>query len=305
MRIHRIVKARKDAIAECEICRKMIVKGEPYKTIRPRYGAQRYRHEGTVNDMAHPDWRPSEMTSSDKLSTLYAAQESITDALENWTEAGDLADALNLAADQAQEAADGYQEAADADDKGGAISQTNQEKADAVTEWVDALQSAALEIESSEPEGTECTHCGKTEEEHEQGVNDARRKEQQDKFFETIGWTTTPQTDTPVLELDKDLFIKFMSKDGTEDVAQGDAFNKWLKDNGWLEYERGHDDNEPEEARKFWLKGKTKDKVESMLDQLLEEDDETSYHVFELDDSEWRAEIENQVEEARDALMMP
>lgn len=243
MRVHHVKKARKTDIGTCQACGKPIKKGDAYKLIKPRYGAQKNRHE------ACPDWKPSEMTSSDKLSTLYAVQEDITDALKTWTSAGELSDALTNGATMAEEARDGYQEAADADDKGGAIQQQNQEKADAVDQWIDALNEAATAIEDMEPED-KCATCGNAEEDH---------------------------TDHEFEEPDKCAKCGESSDSGNHSGSEDPA----------------------EDAHEF----EAADECDH--DGCGMGEDEHTDHPFESDNSDWRAEVEREVEDARDSLSMP
>lgn len=244
MRIHHVKKARKTNIGNCQSCGKPIKKGDAYKLIKPRYGAQKNRHE------ACPDWRPSEMTSSDKLSTLYAAQEEISDALKSWTDVSELAEALNNAATSAEEARDGYQEAADSDDKQGAIQQQNQEKADAVDEWVSALQDAASEVEGMEaPE--ECGNCGEVESDH------TNHEYEEADECKVCGEPAEHGNHT-----------------GSEDPA--------------------------DDAHDFEPTGDC-----AFKDCGLAEDAHTDHEFESPDDGDWRQEVEQVVEEARDALNMP
>jgi hypothetical protein len=109
MRIEHTTKARKSP-GTCGACGKVIEAGEGYKSIKGRYTSRSVRHE------ACPDWKPSEMTGSDKLSRLYAAREQIEDALESFDgeDASDLRDALENGESEASDVASEYTEAAEA-----------------------------------------------------------------------------------------------------------------------------------------------------------------------------------------------
>jgi hypothetical protein len=109
MRIEHTTKARKSP-GTCGACGKVIAAGEGYKSIKGRYTSRSVRHE------ACPDWKPSEMTGSDKLGRLYAAREQIEDALESFDgeDASDLRDALENAESEASDVASEYNDAAEA-----------------------------------------------------------------------------------------------------------------------------------------------------------------------------------------------
>lgn len=270
MRIKHVAKSRK-IVGVCEACGKVIGLGVAYKFIRPRYGAQRNRHE------ACPTWKPSEMTSSDKLATLYGVQEDITAALANWSEVSELIEALSTGATLAEEARDGYQEAADADDKGGAIAQTNQDKADAVDEWVNALNDAASEVEGMEPED-KCANCGEEEDSHTDHEFEAS------EACEKCG---KPEGDSV-----HDMLAPACVKCGGD---SGDVVHNGGK--GGHKFQPSPDLHGFEAAA--GCAHKNGDKVCG-----LDEDAHTD-HAYESDDSEWRAEVEQVVEDARDALSMP
>lgn len=108
MRINTVKAARK-AAGTCGSCGKPIEVGEAYKWIKPRYGSRRVRHTGCS------DWRPSELTSSEKLGRLYSAREAIEDALSSFDgeDCSDLREALETAASEASEVAEEYNEAAE------------------------------------------------------------------------------------------------------------------------------------------------------------------------------------------------
>jgi len=104
------VKHARGSPGPCEKCVKPIPKGAAYKWIKGRFGPKRVRCD------ACPDWRLSEKTGSDKLSRLYAARESVEDALAAWDrDSGDVEDlrsALESAAGEASDVAEEYREAA-------------------------------------------------------------------------------------------------------------------------------------------------------------------------------------------------
>ena len=130
----------------CEACQKPIEVGTPYKWVKPKSGPyggrKRNRHE------ACPGWRPSDLTGSPALSTLYAAQEAAQDAISDWDEV-DLDAAREILVELAngiREAGEVYTQGADNMEDGfGHETYQSQE----LREKGEALESAADEIESA------------------------------------------------------------------------------------------------------------------------------------------------------------
>lgn len=94
--------------------------------------------------------RPSQLTSSDKLSRAYAIVESIEDAEKTATVPSDLVEALNNAAQEANDLADEYQESLDNMPEGlqqGPTGEEIQMKVDALQSYASELEDAASEIE--------------------------------------------------------------------------------------------------------------------------------------------------------------
>ena len=145
----------------CRRCAKPIKKGDSYFWFANRIG--RSSRKSTFCADHRP--RPSEMTTSDKLSQLYAAREAVEDAmrrsddngntvsLEDYKEAvqAALEDAASTARDVGEEYRDSKSNLPDSlqDSQTG---QDIEEKADACDAWADELESAASEIESYEAE---------------------------------------------------------------------------------------------------------------------------------------------------------
>lgn len=140
-------RAHKRPQPTCDKCREVIEPGTQRYTWSFRYGGTYNRHEAC----GHP--RPSELTQG-AVGTLYAAQESVQDAMsfdgstvddfDSWK--SDVAQALNDAAEAAREQGGEYQTAADA--FGGAGE--NQERYEACESWAEALETAAGEVEGIE-----------------------------------------------------------------------------------------------------------------------------------------------------------
>ena len=154
-RIH-TQKARKDGRWKCGRCGKGIGKGEPYYKAYPYYGPK----DGIVRctGCGHP--RPSEITSSDKLSRIYAVQEQ----LDDWTgEASvdgleDLRAMIDEARSELEEVASEYNESADnMEEYFSGSSQVDEirEKADEVEGWAQQLDDVDTAIEEAEQKLTE------------------------------------------------------------------------------------------------------------------------------------------------------
>ncbi len=139
MRVQHTAKARKTP-GTCSSCGKPIDVGAPYKSIKGRYTSRSVRHE------ACPDWKPSEMTGSDKLSRLYAAKESVEEALESFDgeDASDLRDALETAGSEANDVASEYNDAAEAC---AAVREQCEEHAGSAESFGSECESAAGDIE--------------------------------------------------------------------------------------------------------------------------------------------------------------
>lgn len=146
MKITTVETARK-AQGSCESCARPIDVGEGYRWIQARYGPKRSRH------LTCPIWRPSEMTSNDKLADLYAAVEQIEDALAEWEgdDLDSLRDVLNEAAENVRDVAERYRESASniEDGFGHATSTSDEmnEMGDEVEAWADTLESCLESVD--------------------------------------------------------------------------------------------------------------------------------------------------------------
>lgn len=142
-RVTKVVKARK-AQGNCRRCGKKIKKGDSYYHFSNRIGRSSLRR---VYCNEHPP-KPSEKTTSDKLSQLYAAQEAFEDGKYKTLE--EMAAALREAAEVAETVKDEYQESLDNMPDALRDSDPNdiQSKIDSCETWKDELESKADEIET-------------------------------------------------------------------------------------------------------------------------------------------------------------
>lgn len=155
-RIYTVKAARKPAV--CNKCGKAIEVGQGY------IWWQFYHSKETKRCLKCPHPRQSELTQSDKKSRLYAAQESIEDAISNQPtdfdsiedfDVSGLAEALRSAAEEIRGVGEEYNESADNIEQYISSSQTIdecREWAEGCEAWADALETAADEIESVEPD---------------------------------------------------------------------------------------------------------------------------------------------------------
>lgn len=99
--------------------------------------------------------RPSQLTGSDKLSTLYSVQETAQDMVESADDITDIHNALTDAFDEARTVAEEYEQAAENIRDSFPESPTAdecEEKAQAINDWIDELESAADEVRTLEPD---------------------------------------------------------------------------------------------------------------------------------------------------------
>jgi uncharacterized phage infection (PIP) family protein YhgE len=147
-RLHSVAKARTDQ-GNCLRCSKPIKAGDAYYWFKNRLGRMSIRK---VFCKAHPP-KASDMTTSDKLSRLYAAQETLEEAIAAASCTSDLVQALNEAAEQAREVGDGYRDSVSnmpENLQSSSTAQEMEEKADQCEGWADELESTASDIESDE-----------------------------------------------------------------------------------------------------------------------------------------------------------
>lgn len=151
MRVNHVKKAQKDQ-GTCT-CGKEIKAGEPYKWAKGRYGPRMVRCDSCR-------FRQSDLTSSDKLSRVYGAQEEAEDALASWDgEDADEARSIleNLAA-SIREVSEEYQESADNIHENFSESSTAdecEEKAQDLESWADSIEGAMDDIEDFDEDDVE------------------------------------------------------------------------------------------------------------------------------------------------------
>jgi hypothetical protein len=148
-RINRIKKSLKEH--RCAQCGRSVPKGEPYQYIEPRYGPKRV-HCSTCR------FRPSHLTSSEKLGELYSIQEELSDlslSADNLEDAKDaiqeVIDSLDDLADRVREVSGGYEESADSQEEyfpGSPKIDEMREKSQAAEEFADEIESLKGDLES-------------------------------------------------------------------------------------------------------------------------------------------------------------
>lgn len=159
MRINRVKKSRKDQ-GNCSRCGVELPKGSAYRWIKFRYGGKIKRCMSSTCA-----FRQSDLTSSDKLSTLYACQEAIEDEMTHLREnlpdfnpeeiEGTFTALASTIEDQTYEVenvADEYDQSAQNLEEyfpGSEQVYECEEKANACREWYDELDSARQEAESA------------------------------------------------------------------------------------------------------------------------------------------------------------
>lgn len=148
MRVNRVKRAAKPG--HCEACLEPIEVGQAYNWIKSRYGPKRSRHA------ACRPFRPSDLTSNDKLSSLYLIQETIEDEVSAWgllesTDISDLVAALDQGASDAREVAEAFRESAENLESGfGHPTSQSEELAsngDEVDGWADELEQLSSGLE--------------------------------------------------------------------------------------------------------------------------------------------------------------
>lgn len=151
------VKSARKAQGTCELCRNSIGVGDPYKWVKPRShrgGTGRKR----VRCAKCRGWRPSELTSSQHLATIYGAQEGFDDFTAGWDgdTVDDLAQAMKDAAEEIRGAGETYRESAQAIEEGfGHATYQSEElegKADEVESWADEIDSASDDLPAAPTE---------------------------------------------------------------------------------------------------------------------------------------------------------
>lgn len=157
MRVNHVAKARKDQ-GHCCKCSKEIKVGDAYSWIKPRYGSRR-----VVCGSCH--FRNSDLTSSDKLSRVYEAQESAEDQVSGWDgeDAEELKGYVEELIEAVREVAEEYQSSADAIRDSFSDSPT----ADECEEKANELEGWADELEGFDPEDFDDSEYEEEEDEEE------------------------------------------------------------------------------------------------------------------------------------------
>ncbi len=149
-RIHKIDKSRVEH--KCSRCGVTIKKGEPYFYAEPRYGGR------VIGCILHRP-RPSQLTSSDKLATLYGTQEALEDIInpdhddreQIETYLNDLDSQLETSAEEVRDVGEQYEESASNMEEyftsGSSQIDEIREKSEACESWADDLEDAKSGVE--------------------------------------------------------------------------------------------------------------------------------------------------------------
>jgi hypothetical protein len=151
MRVNYVKKAKKDQ-GTCT-CGHEIKAGEAYKWAKGRYGPRMVRCEKC-------SFRQSDLTSSDKLSRVYGAQEDAEDRLQGWDgeDAEEARSLLQELGEAVREVGEEYQESADNIRESFSESSTAdecEEKAEQLEDWASTCESAADDIEDFDEDTVE------------------------------------------------------------------------------------------------------------------------------------------------------
>lgn len=180
-RVSYVKKARASKFTRrCKRCGHVIEAGEAYKYADLKTGPT---SGYTIYFCSEHNARQSDLTSNDRLSRLYAAQESVEDVLSGDWDFASLASALESAADEAESVAEEYEESASNMEEyfqGSYQVDEIREKGEACTEWAQELRDAAQEIEQMTDEN-ECAECGQ---EGDDPCHDQDNEEEYDHDFE-------------------------------------------------------------------------------------------------------------------------
>lgn len=149
-RVTTVKKARKEQ-GTCGKCGIELKAGDAYRWWKFRYGGKRFR-------CTKPECTPraSDLTQS-KMSTVYAAQETMADVLAVWDsyELDDVKGDAEMCVDEIRGVGEEYQEAADNQREHFPESETadeNEERANELEQWVSDLEDAINELEEFDGE---------------------------------------------------------------------------------------------------------------------------------------------------------
>ncbi len=143
----------------CRVCGVEIKVGDSYHWWANRIGRSSIRG---VTCVEHKP-RRSMLTTSDKLSRAYAAEEELEASIANAESVEDIKEALEVAAGEAEEVAQEYRDAIESMPENfqqGDQAMEMEEKADQLEDWVQALRSAIDDVDALDVEEEE----GKSEE---------------------------------------------------------------------------------------------------------------------------------------------
>lgn len=136
----------------CRRCGSEVVPGETYFYLTNRIGRRSIKKIFCKN---HPP-RPSDKTTSDKLGSLYRAQEDFADSIAKLDNLEDIAQAVRDVAQTAEDVGQEYSDSKDNMPEQLQDSSGLDEKIEACESWKDALEQAADEVEGMDlPEGDE------------------------------------------------------------------------------------------------------------------------------------------------------
>lgn len=154
-KIYQVKRARNPLT--CGRCRVTVAKGEPYRWTKPRAG--RWTTGAKLSRCMNPtcSFRPSEMTTSDKLGRIYASQEAYEDDTQSTdTSPSMFVESLNAMATELREVAQEYKDGASNIEEGfghpTSQSEEMERNGENVEEWADSIEGAASEIESEQEE---------------------------------------------------------------------------------------------------------------------------------------------------------
>jgi DNA repair exonuclease SbcCD ATPase subunit len=179
------VQRAKKSPGSCSKCQKAIKTSDSYRWWKPRYGR---KHVRCVQPACAP--RASDLTSSDKLSRVYGAGESIEDAIEQFRkdkEIEALKGVLEDAAQELNEVAEEYRESASNIESG--FNGNRMPMCDELEEKADNLESKAEEIESAAGDLEDFDEDGAKEEaeaEAESELDEFAEGEREEKLEELV-----------------------------------------------------------------------------------------------------------------------
>lgn len=174
-RVTRVNKAQKKQ-GQCSKCGAKIKVGDSYVWWANRIGRSSIRKVRCGKKECYP--RASDLTTSDKLSQVYAAQEQLEDVIQKAGCISEIAEALRDCASTANDVAQEYRDSVDnmpENLQNGSQADEMNQKADDLESWAQDLESAADEVEDCEEEEEEGESTEGEGEEVESGFDQAVR----------------------------------------------------------------------------------------------------------------------------------